>query len=229
MNKETNNCILLFVKYPEPGKVKTRLAETIGDDDAAKLYSHFVKDILITLRNAEQKVIVCHDDRWPKEQYVQWLGDDMSFFAQQGDGLGQKMRNAFVNAFDKGIDNAIIIGSDIPDIHAEIFTRAFAAMGKHPAVIAPTADGGYYLIGFTAKGFLPGIFDNIDWSTEKVFNQTMQIFQHHKTNYYGLNRWFDVDTIDDLEDMLIRNTNTDFRKTASFKYATKTFERVADV
>ena len=112
---------------------------------------------------------------------------------------------------------------------AEIFTRAFAALGKHQAVVSPAADGGYCLIGFMAKGFLPDIFDNIDWSTEKVFNQTMQIFQHHKTNYYGLTRWFDIDTIDDLEDMLIRNTNTDFRKTASFKYATKTFERVADV
>ncbi len=229
MNKETNNCILLFVKYPEPGKVKTRLAETVGADAAAKLYSLFVKDILITLRDTEQKIVVCYDDRWPKEQYVQWLGNGMSFVAQQGQGLGQKMKNAFINAFDRGIDNAIIIGSDIPDIPAEIFTRAFAALGKHPAVIAPTADGGYCLIGFSAKGFLPDIFDNIDWSTEKVFDQTMQIFQHHKTNHYSLDQCFDIDIISDLKKLLARNKNTGFENTESFKYATQFLGKVANV
>ncbi len=229
MSKKINNRILLFVKYPEPGKVKTRLAETVGADAAAKLYSCFVKDILIMLRNAEQNFVVCYDNNRPKEQYIQWLGDGMSFIAQQGQGLGQKMKNAFINTFAAGIDNAIIIGSDIPDIPAEIFTISFAALGKHPAAIAPTADGGYCLIGFSAKGFLPEIFDNIDWSTEKVFNQTMQIFQHHKTNYYGLDRWFDIDTIDDLRELLVRNNEADFRSTASFKFTTQILGKVADV
>lgn len=228
MKKEMNNCILLFVKYPESGKVKTRLAKTIGPDIAAKLYSIFAKDILITLRSTEQKIVICYDSNWPKEQYIQWLGDDMPFTAQQGSDIGQKMKNAFSDIFDEGIDNAIIVGSDIPDIDANIFTKAFDALAKHKAVVAPTADGGYCLIGFSAKGFLPKIFDNIDWSTEKVFNQTMEIFKHHRTNYYGLNRHFDIDTFDDLKEMFERNKNNDFRKTASFKYTKQILEKVAN-
>ena len=148
-------------------------------------------------------------------------GENISFMAQNGHDLGQKMKNTFTEIFDSGIDNAIIIGSDAPGIPAKIFTKAFAALDKHKAVISPTADGGYCLIGFSAKGFLPQIFDGIDWSTDKVFNQTTDIFQQHKTNYYGLDRWFDIDTLADVKELLARNEKNDFRKTASFKYATK--------
>ena len=229
MNKKTNNCILLFVKYPEPGRVKTRLAETIGADDAAKLYSLFVKDIIATLRNAGQRFIVCFDDSWAKDQYVKWLGDDVPLTPQQGADIGQKMKNAFIIAFKYGTDKAIIIGSDIPDIAPEIFAKAFDALAKHPAAVAPTDDGGYCLIGFTAKGFLPNIFVNIDWSTEKVFNQTIEIFQRHKTNFYGLNKCFDIDTFDDLKELLDRNRNTDFQKTASFKKTMQLLEEVNNV
>lgn len=228
MNKKTNNCILLFVKYPEAGKVKTRLAETVGPDDAAKLYSMFVKDILITLRNREERFVVCYDNRWTQDQYIQWLGDEIPFVAQQGTNIGEKMKNAFINAFDSGIDNAIVIGSDIPDIPADNFTKGFAALSKHKAVVAPTTDGGYCLIGFSAKGFLPKIFDNIDWSTEKVFNQTMKLFERHKINFYGLDRWSDIDTFGDLQEFIARNKKTDLQKTISYEYARKLIGKVTD-
>ncbi len=112
---------------------------------------------------------------------------------------------------------------------AEIFTRAFAALGKHQAVVSPAADGGYCLIGFTAKGFLPDIFDNIDWSTEKVFDQTMAIFEHHKTTFYGLPCWFDIDTFSDLRELLARNKEADFQKTASFKYVMELMGKITNV
>ena len=108
--------ILFFVKYPEPGEVKTRLAATIGPDKAAELYAHFVLDLLAKLESTQLPFKVCFYPEQKRDLMIGWLGDGYEYSLQKGVGLGERMATAFRDAFAGGHRRVILMGSDFPDL-----------------------------------------------------------------------------------------------------------------
>jgi len=212
------NCILFFVKYPEKGQVKKRLSMTIGEGVAAELYRNFVLDSLSALERSGIQFIVCFHPPDSRKKIIEWLGKDFSYMPQQGDDLGQRMQNGFINMFDKKYPRVIVIGSDSPDLPGEFIDEAFSSLRTHDVVIGPSFDGGYYLIGFRHDTFLPEAFDGICWSTETVFSETLTVLKNAGLRLHLLPRWKDIDTFNDLEDLIVRNQNTDFCKSMTFSY-----------
>ncbi len=220
MNLHRNSCVLLFAKSPIKGQVKTRLAAQLGHDTATRLYENFVLDVLTLLNGLNVPFRICLDPPHAEEQFKRWLGKEYSYAPQIGQDLGQRMRNAFSQAFNEGFNSVVIIGSDSPDLPAEYLDLAFMVLGMNNVVVGPSSDGGYYLIGFSRKSFLPEAFNNILWSTDSVFEQTVRILKRHGRNVYRLPLWYDVDTISDLKSLLLRNRNTAFEKSRTYLYLT---------
>lgn len=165
--------VLLFVKYPEPGLVKTRLAAHLGDAAATALYRAFVADELAALAAAAVPVTAHCAPPHPEADYRAWLGPDLPLAAQRGGDLGARMAAAFEDAFAHGADEAVLIGSDIPALTPAHVTGAFAALGQHGAALAPAGDGGYTLIAFTARAYTAHAFADVPWSTTAVLSTTL--------------------------------------------------------
>ena len=212
------NCILFFVKYPEKGRVKKRLSKSIGEGVAAELYRNFVLDSLSALEKCGVQFVVSFHPPDAQKKIIEWLGKDYSYMPQQGDDLGQRMRNGFINMFDKNCQRVIIIGSDSPDLPGEFIDEAFSSLKTHDVVIGPSFDGGYYLIGFRHDTFFPETFDGICWSTDTVFSETSTIVKKAGLTLHVLPGWNDIDTRNDLDGLIERNRNTAFRRSMTFSY-----------
>lgn len=218
MNGGNESCILLFVKYPNVGRVKTRLAEHIGQNVAADLYKNFVADILTTLHTLSVNFKIVFYPPDVENQFHQWLSEKYSYAPQIGRDLGQRIKNAFLQAFSDGFNSVVIIGSDSPDLPADFVNRALSVLNTRDVVIGPSSDGGYYLIGFVRDAFLPEVFEEISWGSDSVFEQTINILKQHKQKLYLLPQWYDVDTSEDLKSLLLRNKNTAFPKSATISH-----------
>lgn len=220
------NCILFFVKYPEKGQVKKRLSMRLGEDVTAELYRNFVLDSLSALEKCGVQFLVYFHPPDSQKKFIEWLGKGYTYMPQQGDDLGQRMRNGFINMFDKNYQGVIIIGSDSPDLPGAFIDEALVSLQTHDVVIGPSFDGGYYLIGFKHDVFLPEAFDGIRWGTETVFSETITIVKNEGLRLYLLPRWNDIDTYNDLEGLIERNQNTDFRRSMTFSYLS-TFDEIS--
>jgi rSAM/selenodomain-associated transferase 1 len=213
--------ILLFVKYPEPGYVKTRLASCIGADAAAELYRAFIADVLSTVKIAGFPFRICFYPEEKRELLLDWLGKEHHYMPQRGQSLGERMKNGFVDAFADGNERVIIIGSDSPDLPPSILREAFDGLSIHDVVIGPSRDGGYYLIGFKKDTFLTSIFDNIPWSTPSVFSATMAILRDSALDVYLLPEWNDIDTVDDIKQLILRSSEGPFARSKTMELLAK--------
>lgn len=214
------SCLLLFVKSPIKGQVKTRLAAETGADFAAELYKSFVEDLISIIENLDVQLTLCFYPANAKLSFLEWLGERHCYRPQTGNNLGERLKNAFSNAFEEGFFNVVAIGSDSPDLPEDFLRQAFKELESHDAVVGPSSDGGYYLIGFSKDRFTPEVFDNISWSSDSVFEQTDHILTLHRRNVYLLPLWHDVDTIADLKPLLSRTRNTVFEKSKTYLYLT---------
>jgi hypothetical protein len=120
---------------------------------------------------------------------------------QQGEDLGERMKNGFVEAFAMDFKRVVLIGSDIPDLSLELIDEAFTSLREKDAVIGPSLDGGYYLIGFKNKTFSSQVFKGIPWSTERIFEQTTKILEREGLTVHFLKPLRDIDTIEDLRNL----------------------------
>lgn len=216
MSSEDRRCILLFVKSPIEGQVKTRLAGKLGHETARRLYESFVVDTLEIVNALDIHVRICFLPADAENEFKQWLGTEYEYFPQTGRDLGQRMRNAFSQAFDDGFKEVVVIGSDIPDLPAEYLYQAFTALGDSDVVLGPSSDGGYYLIGFSRDSFIPEAFDNIPWSTADVLGQTTKILKRRGRRMHLLPQWHDIDTVGDLRLLIDRNKHTAFLESETF-------------
>jgi rSAM/selenodomain-associated transferase 1 len=190
--------LLIFVKYPEPGKVKTRLAKDIGSENAALLYRKMAENTVYNLsKSSDYRKIIFFDPPERRSDVTHWLKiNGLSFIAQEGNSLGERMSNAFSHAFSLGAPKAVIVGTDCPQITTETILKAFEKLDTSEVVIGPTYDGGYYLLGFSR--FIPQVFHDIDWSTDLVFDQTMKKLRDNGIKSECLEMLRDVDTAEDL-------------------------------
>jgi rSAM/selenodomain-associated transferase 1 len=197
-----NQRILLFVRYPQKGRVKTRLETHLDQSDIRTLYRHFVEDILATLRKTDYPVTVCYLPSEKEAQIKAWLGPSLTYRPQKGVDLGERMGNAFGQAFSVAappVDQAVLIGSDFPDLDPGIIQQAFDALSRNDAALGPAFDGGYYLIGFNRHAFAKEIFDGVSWGTGQVFAETVQKVERAGLKMHVLPAWRDIDTYADLK------------------------------
>lgn len=218
MNGAFDSCVLFFVKYPVLGKVKTRLAAELREEVVVELYKDFVLDTLSTIRKLNIPFRICFYPESTSRMVKEWLGEQYTYMTQNGSNLGHRMKNALKQIFKEGFSRAILIGSDLPDLPAVFLSEALHSLETHHVVIGPSTDGGYYLIGFSKADFLPVAFDGISWSTENVFQQTIDVLKQHSRNVHILPQWFDVDNPSDLNELVKRNRSTDFEKSNTFTH-----------
>lgn len=196
-----STCLVVFAKDPIPGRVKTRLIPHITPDEAAKLYEAFILDIIINARrlkgNSVNTVTIAYTPISAENTLRKLVGQSANFLLQRGNNLGERMKNAFKKSFAEGAKKVVIIGTDSPTLPISYIQKAFDVLRNIPVVIGPTFDGGYYLIGLSKQN--DEIFDGINWSTSKVFGQTLTRIKSLKMQAYVISPWYDVDTCEDLE------------------------------
>jgi len=164
-----DSALIIFVKNPVLGKVKTRLAKTIGDEAALAAYLHLLevtRDIALGT-NSDTYIFysdsIDHDDLWQGRGFTKML--------QRGDDLGQRMAHAFTTVLQSH-QHVAIIGSDCGDLTSTIIERAFYSLKETDIVVGPSHDGGYYLLGMNE--YQHTLFEHIEWSTDQVFKATLQ-------------------------------------------------------
>jgi len=202
----TENALGLFAKYWKPGKVKTRLAASIGLQRAAASYRHFVVTLL-------ERLSVCQVEKWlaftpsgriDEFQEIAPAGWQLDL---QADGdLGDRMRAFFSRRFAEGSERVVLVGSDSPQLPLESIQQAFEQLHESQVVLGPTEDGGYWLVG--AAGGVPDIFSGIPWSTPRVWQATIEALQAAKISYRVLPVCYDIDTGDDLQRLINELQNT---------------------
>ena len=219
-------CILLFVKYPEAGKVKTRLGVDIGMEEAAALYRQFAEDLLATVKKLHIPLIVCYSPKEKGIDCMKWLGAGPLYYAQSEGDLGTRLENAFYYAYSKGYQDVMVLGSDAPDLPVELLQDAFDRLDHSEVVIGPATDGGYYLLAFNRSGFFLDVFSGIPWSTDMVYVETWSKIRMAGKSCEVLEEWSDVDTTLDLEALWQRNQETCFKdsQTISWLREKKMFE-----
>ncbi len=156
--------ILVFLKNPEPGRVKTRLAAAIGPERAAQLYREWVGLVLDRLKPLrEQATLIGFFDGGPVDVFRDWQHQVDEWLPQPGGGLGERLALGFEAAHRRG-GPVLAVGTDCLELDAGLLSEAFAVLQDRDAVFGPAADGGYYLVG-TAR-HLPEFFTGIRWSSE---------------------------------------------------------------
>lgn len=184
--------LLYFVKYPEPGKVKTRLAKTVGGEAAAEIYAELAQknfSRLLTLAPAAQTTVF-FEPAAAEARVRDWLQGADAYVPQPQGDLGQRLKHAVSLAFED-VDRVILAGSDTLRLSADIVRDALHALEKFDAVLGPAHDGGYYLFGMNEP--LQSVFDGIDWSTEHVLAQTKVRLDHLCLTYGELSPLEDLD------------------------------------
>ncbi len=188
--------LIIFCKNPELGKVKTRIAATLGEEKALAIYYKLI--------NYTQKIttplpfdkVVYYSNHIDRED--NWHNDHFKKALQKGNDLGEKMSNAFSESFAKGFSSVCIVGTDCMEITGKIILDAFKILEKKDAVLGPAKDGGYYLLGMTKPN--PKIFQNKKWSTGSVSTDTILDFESLKLSYALLPVLSDVDEEKDVAD-----------------------------
>jgi len=197
------NLFGLLAKYPETGKVKTRLARQIGKEGAAGIYRVIAERIFRNTspdKDSDFGRMLFYSPPGDKGRFESWV-PCVELLPQRGRDVGEIMANALKDLFDRGASSAVITGVDIPDLNRTIISDAFLELEHADVVIGPAEDGGYYLIGMKAE--YPAIFQGISWSTGDVFDETVRTIKRMGLSYSTVKTLSDVDRIEDI----IRHNN----------------------
>ncbi len=186
----TKQALIIFVRNPIPGKVKTRLAATVGDQEAVNIYMKMLQHTHVITRDLLSDKFLWYadevntNDLWENNIYKKQKQDEGE--------LGIKMSAAFEDLFNKGYKRCCIIGSDCMQLTAEIIDMAFSHLQQSDVVIGPSADGGYYLLGMNK--YTPQLFRNKEWSTNSVFTSTLADIKLSDLSFELLPELHDIDT-----------------------------------
>ena len=189
--------LIVFLKEPQPGKVKTRLAATVGEEAAGALYRACIELTLERLWAFRSEAVLSIDPPEALARMRAWVGTAWSLRPQQGSTLGERLADATGDAFARGVQRLVVIGTDAPWVREEDVQAAFRALDDADVVLGPTEDGGYYLIGLSRC--IPALFEGIAWSTASVYAQT-----HAKAEALGLRvevvrPGYDLDHLEDVK------------------------------
>lgn len=191
--------LIIFTRYPEPGKTKTRLIPALGIVGAANLQREMTEYTLSQVKELQPSTAVSLEVRFAggNLQLMQdWLGSDLVYQFQGEGDLGSRMMRSLFDAFEQSAQQAIIIGIDCPGVNAEILATAFEQLYAFDVVLGPAVDGGYYLIGLRQP--CGELFTNINWGTSQVLAQTVEIAEKLNLSIFYLPILADVDRPEDL-------------------------------
>jgi rSAM/selenodomain-associated transferase 1 len=192
--------LLIFTRFPEPGKVKTRLIPELGSAGATRVYRHLAEQVVRTarsLRRQSMQAVVCVEPARRIPDMASWLGAGLIFRGQVGAGLGERLSQAFDRAFTGGARRVVAIGTDCIELSSELIAEAFDLLARNDAVLGPATDGGYYLIGLSRP--LPDVFRDIPWSTDQTLTVTTRRLASVGVSPQLLPPLNDIDTWDDLK------------------------------
>lgn len=194
-NVVSKNLLLIFTRNPELGKCKTRLAATVGDENALEIY----KFLLGHTARITENLIAAKQVWYTEEIWANDMWDNAVFDKrlQQGINLGDRMANAFQSGFESGFERIIIIGSDMYDLAQADLENAFEILKANDFVVGPAQDGGYYLLGM--KMFKEELFKNKNWGNHTVLKDTLKDLEEE--NVHLLDPRNDIDLYDDVKDI----------------------------
>jgi rSAM/selenodomain-associated transferase 1 len=199
MTKAARECLIIFTRYPEAGKTKTRLIPVLGAEGAAILQRQMTEQKLAEVDKLQffyPLSVEVHFAGGTEQLMQEWLGSSLVYRHQSEGDLGCRMASAFQTSFVAGINAVVLIGTDCPDLKAQLIAEAFQALCQHDLVLGPALDGGYYLIGL--RRLIPELFTGIPWSTAEVLPQTLKIAQRLELAVAQLPLLSDVDRPEDL-------------------------------
>ncbi|MEH2150827.1 TIGR04282 family arsenosugar biosynthesis glycosyltransferase [Nostoc sp.] len=191
--------LIIFTRYPEPGKTKTRLIPVLGNVGAANLQREMTEYTIFQVEELQKAMDISVEVRFAggDSQLMQdWLGLDLLYQSQGEGDLGLRMARSLFDAFQSGRKKVIIIGTDCPGLNAQILATAFDKLQTFDLVLGPAIDGGYYLIGLRQP--ILELFVNIEWGTAQVFQKTLDIAQKLNLLHVNLLPLADVDRPEDL-------------------------------
>ena len=204
VDRPVSSRLIIFTKYPELGKAKTRLIPKLGAQGATDLHRQLAEHTLHQAREycdrphynpaCQLEIRFSGGD---EAQMQTWLGDDRRYTPQGSGDLGDRMARAFQTAFDEGDRSVVIVGTDCPAVDANVFANAFFQLSQVDLVLGVAQDGGYYLIGL--RQLFPELFQNIVWSTETVLQDTLRIAQTLGLTIALLPTLPDIDRPEDLQ------------------------------
>jgi rSAM/selenodomain-associated transferase 1 len=194
----SKNLLIVFVKNIILGKVKTRLAKTVGDNMAFDVYKE-----LVDITEACSKKVTATKHIYFSDVVINSLWVDELKFVQEGVDLGERMQKAFEKGFSEGYERIVLIGSDLPDISDQIIQEGLDCLEKNEVVFGPAEDGGYYLVGMNKPHF--SVFQNKEWSTEGLLKTTLSELNERKIKVGLLKTLNDIDTFEDLKASKIYN------------------------
>lgn len=198
--------VIIFLKYPEVGKVKTRMAESLGGNFAAEFYkicAEYILNECLKLKESGIDLYIFYEGQANENKIKNWVPGSFKLICQKGENLGKRMYNAFSNFFKDKEEKIILIGTDIPDLSSSLIEKAFKYLENHDTVIGQSSDGGYYLIGLSRLN--KDIFTGIPWSTDKVLMITLKKLEKRNSSYKLLPELIDIDTEADIVSWLKRN------------------------
>lgn len=185
-----SSCLLIiFIKNPEKGKVKTRLAETVGAEKALEIYHKLVDYTYSVVEPVDADKEIWFSRFIPDENGLG--GGKFNKKLQEGKNLGERMSKAFQEAFEKDYEKVVIVGSDCAELTTDIIREAYKRLDDHDLVIGPAEDGGYYLLGMNR--FQAQLFEGLPWSTDGVLSQTLAIADELSLKVHLLPELNDVD------------------------------------
>lgn len=199
MIQSTTECLIIFTRYPEPGKTKTRLIPLLGEEGAATLQRQMTEQKLAEVNQLQAFYPLSVEVHFAggNEQLMQdWLGLNWVYRRQSEGDIGDRMASAFQASFVAGMTAVVLIGTDCPELNAPLMAEAFQLLRQHDLVLGPAVDGGYYLIGL--RRLIPELFAGIAWSTAEVLQQTITIAQRLGLAVAELPLLSDVDRPEDL-------------------------------
>jgi len=192
-----DNNLIIFLKYPEKGKVKTRLTKDIGNEKALLIYKKLVSRLLDQIDRNNYDISIYFYPENKKNEVKKWIHlPDVKYLPQSGEDLGIRMLNAFRHSISLKYAKTVIIGTDCLELTNSLLSKSFDLLDDSDLVLGPATDGGYYLIGL--KAVVETIFQDIQWSTEKVLKQTINKAKEIKLSYKFLDFNNDIDTLEDL-------------------------------
>ena len=190
--------IIIFLKYPELGRSKTRLAATVGDENALKIYRQLLEHTHQITKELDCDCFLFYDKESINK--MDWEQEKYTHLVQVESDLGGRMKNAFADVFAKGYQSVIIIGSDCYELSLATLKHAFKLLKHNDAVIGPAKDGGYYLLGLNQ--LIDSLFENVAWSTDQVLPSTIKVLEDSNFQYATTITLSDVDVYEDLPESL---------------------------
>ncbi|MDH4332132.1 MAG: TIGR04282 family arsenosugar biosynthesis glycosyltransferase [Desulfobulbaceae bacterium] len=191
--------LILFTRYPVPGRTKTRLIPALGAEGAAGLQRRMSETLIAHMAQFAHNYPVTPEIRFTdgnQEAMQNWLSSDIPCVAQGDGNLGDRLRRAFAQAFAQGVGRVVVIGADCPGLSPALFAQAFNALARQDLVLGPARDGGYYLLGLRRPA--PSLFSDIPWGSGEVLAATLKQAQALNLTTHFLEALADVDRPEDL-------------------------------